>query len=322
MVDRWDEVGRGRVVGYQSRFSRLTVRERACSSGFMLTIDTVDDTRCHHHHHHHHPTMSNPPTKLSFSLSKPSSTKPPPPPSGFSFSLKKNGGPSSTSKQPSLSLDDEDDEPSSTGAANSIKRPSKETGTNKSLIAKSTGAISRAARKVQEEAVKVDSSVFEYDEVWDGMKAAQKDVEREKEAEALERKVCAGHLICNTALAKLIEVGSDSQPKYVEAFLASASTRRLDRLRAEEKMLQHERDKEGEEFEGKEKFVTGAYKKQMEEVRKAEEEEKAREGELRFQPFACLTSDRVELMLGVVTNRTRKKRKERTWNDYVLSKHV
>jgi coiled-coil domain-containing protein 55 len=43
-------------------------------------------------------------------------------------------------------------------------------------------------------------------------------------------------------------------------------------------MLQHERDKEGEEFEGKEKFVTGAYKKQMEEVRKAEEEEKAREG--------------------------------------------
>jgi coiled-coil domain-containing protein 55 len=130
--------------------------------------------------------MSNPP-RLSFSLAAKSSTKPPPP-SGFSFSLKKPGGPSSTSKQPSLSFDDEDDEPTSTGV--NTKRLSKETGTNKSLIAKSTGVISRAARKVQEEAVKVDSSVFEYDEVWDGMKAAQKDVERAKEAESLERKVC------------------------------------------------------------------------------------------------------------------------------------
>jgi hypothetical protein len=44
-------------------------------------------------------------------------------------------------------------------------------------------------------------------------------------------------------------------------------------------MLQHERDKEGEEFADKEKFVTGAYKKQMEEVRKAEEEERLKEGE-------------------------------------------
>jgi coiled-coil domain-containing protein 55 len=44
-------------------------------------------------------------------------------------------------------------------------------------------------------------------------------------------------------------------------------------------MLQHERDAEGEEFEGKEKFLTTAYKRQMEEVKIAEEEEKAREGE-------------------------------------------
>jgi len=44
-------------------------------------------------------------------------------------------------------------------------------------------------------------------------------------------------------------------------------------------MLQHERDEEGEEFADKEKFVTTAYKRQMEEVKLAEEEEKAREGE-------------------------------------------
>lgn len=35
---------------------------------------------------------------------------------------------------------------------------------------------------------------------------------------------------------------------------------------------------EGDEFKDKEEFVTQAYKDQMEEVRKAEEEEKKREG--------------------------------------------
>jgi coiled-coil domain-containing protein 55 len=43
-------------------------------------------------------------------------------------------------------------------------------------------------------------------------------------------------------------------------------------------MLQHERDEEGEEYADKEKFVTTAYKRQMKEVKLAEEEEKAREG--------------------------------------------
>lgn len=66
----------------------------------------------------------------------------------------------------------------------------------------------------------------------------------------------------------------------MESFLQSAATRKLDRLRAEEKMLQHERDTEGAEFADKDKFVTTAYKRQMEEVKKAEEEEKAREGEV------------------------------------------
>jgi len=60
--------------------------------------------------------------------------------------------------------------------------------------------------------------------------------------------------------------------------LAAAATRKLDHLRAEEKMMQREREAEGDEFKDKEVFVTQAYKDQMEEVRKAEEEEKRREG--------------------------------------------
>ena len=43
-------------------------------------------------------------------------------------------------------------------------------------------------------------------------------------------------------------------------------------------MMQREREREGDEFADKEAFVTQAYKDQMEEVRRAEEEERKREG--------------------------------------------
>ena len=68
------------------------------------------------------------------------------------------------------------------------------------------------------------------------------------------------------------------QPKYISNLLATAATRRLDHLRAEEKMIQREREMEGDEFKDKDAFVTQAYKDQMAEVRRAEEEEKQREG--------------------------------------------
>lgn len=45
-------------------------------------------------------------------------------------------------------------------------------------------------------------------------------------------------------------------------------------------MMQREREIEGDEFADKEEFVTQAYKDQMAEVRRAEEEEKEREGTL------------------------------------------
>lgn len=42
--------------------------------------------------------------------------------------------------------------------------------------------------------------------------------------------------------------------------------------------MQREREAEGDLYKDKESFVTQAYKDQMEQVRKAEEEEKKREG--------------------------------------------
>lgn len=43
-------------------------------------------------------------------------------------------------------------------------------------------------------------------------------------------------------------------------------------------MIQREREAEGDEFKDKEAFVTQAYKDQMAELRRAEEEERRREG--------------------------------------------
>ena len=63
----------------------------------------------------------------------------------------------------------------------------------------------------------------------------------------------------------------------MEQALAAAEVRKRDQLRAKDKMLQREREAEGEEFGDKAKYVTGAYKKQQEDVRRMEEEERRRE---------------------------------------------
>ncbi|CAK9786099.1 hypothetical protein CC85DRAFT_311275 [Cutaneotrichosporon oleaginosum] len=117
--------------------------------------------------------------------------------------------------------------------------------------------LSRAERRARDEALKLDASVFDYDGVYDGMKAAE------------------------AAVTEARKAAAPTGPKYIDSFLAAAATRKLDRLRAEEKMLERERAAEGDEFADKEKFVTPAYQKQMEEVRKAEEEEKKREEAMR-----------------------------------------
>ncbi|KAI6116092.1 coiled-coil domain-containing protein 55-domain containing protein [Pisolithus sp. B1] len=121
---------------------------------------------------------------------------------------------------------------------------------NKRLIAQNVES-SKAAQKRMEKELKLDPTTYQYDEVWDIIQDVK---QKQKETK-----------------------NTDVKPKYIEGLLTSAATRRLDRLRAEEKMLQHERQMEGDEFADKESFVTQAYKDQMEEVRKAEEEERQRE---------------------------------------------
>ena len=76
--------------------------------------------------------------------------------------------------------------------------------------------------------------------------------------------------------------GSSDKPKYMTHLLASSAQRSRDLMRAKERLVQKERENEGVEFADKEKFVTGAYKQQQEEMRVAEiEEAKKREEEER-----------------------------------------
>lgn len=68
-------------------------------------------------------------------------------------------------------------------------------------------------------------------------------------------------------------------------------------------MIQRERELEGDEFKDKDAFVTQAYKDQMAELRKAEEEERIRDGEFTIIP--------VSRLFGVLITSQRRKRRRR-----------
>ncbi|RMZ83109.1 hypothetical protein DV738_g1209, partial [Chaetothyriales sp. CBS 135597] len=97
----------------------------------------------------------------------------------------------------------------------------------------------------------VDASVYDYDGAYDSFSSA-----------AAKKKQTA-------ATATGAAEGSAAGPKYMSNLLASSEQRKRDQLRAREKALLRERDKEGDEFADKDKFVTSAYKKQQEEIRGA-----------------------------------------------------
>ena len=110
---------------------------------------------------------------------------------------------------------------------------------------------SLTSRRNAEAAAELDSSVYEYDAVYDSLKPKKKESRDDQER----------------------------RPKYMKNLLQAAETRKRDQLIAEEKKIAREREAEGDDFADKEKFVTEAYKRQQEENRRIEEEEKRREEE-------------------------------------------
>ncbi|KAK4503225.1 hypothetical protein PRZ48_006653 [Zasmidium cellare] len=109
-----------------------------------------------------------------------------------------------------------------------------------------------SASKAQVKAAEaMDESIFDYDSFLD----AKNTVTEAKKAAAKQDAI-------------------DRKPKYINNLLDAAARRKQDQQVAKEKLLQKEREAEGDEFADKEKFVTGAYKQQQEENRRLEEEER------------------------------------------------
>ncbi|PWN34318.1 uncharacterized protein FA14DRAFT_110493, partial [Meira miltonrushii] len=117
---------------------------------------------------------------------------------------------------------------------------------------------SKASRAREEAALSVDSSIFDYDGVYDSMKEGQRSIQAKHEKENAKR-----------------------DPKYMSASFAASEQRKIDRQRAEAKKIQREREQEGDLYENTESFVTDAYKQQMEDIRKAEDDEKKNESSAR-----------------------------------------
>lgn len=119
--------------------------------------------------------------------------------------------------------------------------------------------------------------MYEYDEVYDNMKEGSRMAEAAKKKDSGERKVRFTLLVVYVAMF-LADHILGVQPQYIAKLIETAEIRKIDRIRAEDKMIQHERQKEGEEFKDKDQFVTPSYLAQQEELRKTEAEEKKKEG--------------------------------------------
>jgi coiled-coil domain-containing protein 55 len=114
-------------------------------------------------------------------------------------------------------------------------------------------ASAKEAEQRALDALKHDAKIYDYDSAYDALHAA-------------------------TAMKKAAEASDPlaRAPKYMDSLFNAAEQRKADQARARDKLLQRERENEGDEFADKEKFVTGAYKTQQEENARLEIEEAKR----------------------------------------------
>ncbi|KAF9125616.1 hypothetical protein BGW39_007273 [Mortierella sp. 14UC] len=139
--------------------------------------------------------------------------------------------------------------PSSSATSNSTSAVNKSLRTYATATLESTSVIEQ-----QNAALAQDATVFDYDGIYDQLKAGDRARELARKQESADRK-----------------------PKYIHALLEAAETRKRDRQIADEKRIEREREREGEEFKDKEQFITPAYKAQKEAMRLAEEEDRKKE---------------------------------------------
>ncbi|KAK0906687.1 hypothetical protein LTR02_005829 [Friedmanniomyces endolithicus] len=178
----------------------------------------------------------------------------------YGLTVKGSKAPPAPSR-PTLDEEDDDDEepvaPISHGppkkAPPGSKPPTRPRETDAAAAPETDLSSTSASKARLKTAQEVDPSIFDYD----SFHAAKSTVTSAKKAAARQEAL-------------------DRKPKYINNLLEAAARRKQDQLVAKEKLLQKEREAEGDEFAGKEKFVTGAYKEQQVEARRLEEEEKRR----------------------------------------------
>ncbi|XP_076767164.1 uncharacterized protein LOC143433616 [Xylocopa sonorina] len=107
--------------------------------------------------------------------------------------------------------------------------------------------IKRQTRLNMQKALKEDPTIFQYDEVYDDMEKTKE----QSKAVSDEKK----------------------KPRYIQNLLKAAERRKKEQEYRIERMVQKEREAEGEMFADKESFVTSAYRAKLEEFKRMEEEE-------------------------------------------------
>ncbi|XP_061196921.1 nuclear speckle splicing regulatory protein 1-like [Saccostrea echinata] len=110
--------------------------------------------------------------------------------------------------------------------------------------------IKRQTQLEIDKALEADPTVYEYDSIYDDLQATKE----EKDLAVKQKK--------------------DRKPKYIAGLLKAAETRKREDERRAERKVQKERENEGGEFDDKEVFVTGAYRKKMQEMQELEEKER------------------------------------------------
>ncbi|XP_076646911.1 uncharacterized protein LOC143355722 [Halictus rubicundus] len=107
--------------------------------------------------------------------------------------------------------------------------------------------IKKQTRLNMQKALKEDPTIYQYDEVYDDMERTKTQLKEAK-----------------------VEI---KKPKYIQNLLKAAERRKREQEHRIERMVQKEREAEGEMYADKESFVTSAYRAKLEEFKKLEEEE-------------------------------------------------
>lgn len=137
--------------------------------------------------------------------------------------------------------DDSDDESAHDAINTSIKQEAQKS------------KIKRQTQLEIDRALEADPTVYEYDSIYDSM--------QEKKAQQV-------------AAISSDKSNVEKKAKYIGGLLKASEVRKREFERQQERKVQKERETEGDEFAEKEVFVTGAYRKKMQEMQEAEEEER------------------------------------------------